>query len=397
MTQRRIVSNVTSRDTRDLRIDFFRGLALLFIFIDHVPGNGLANFTLRNFGFADAAEVFVLLAGFSAVLAYGRTFDTRSFQDGATQVGHRIWDIYSWHILVIGISAMILLAASAAFADPKFVTHVGLQPFIENPARGFMQAMVLFNQPNMLNILPLYIILLAWFPVAYVLIKKSPAGALAISFAIWAAANIAGLNLPSVQTGNWFFNPFAWQLLLTIGAVAAFYVRSSARVQHRYFVWLAAAFVAFAFVVAAPWTRIPGLEATNILPRGIMGHMSKTNMSIWRLAHVVALGYLALSLIPKQADWLKSSAADFVSRCGRHSLEVFSLGTLLSFLGWIVLDKAGSGFGVQLLINGVGIGLLGFTAWYLAQRKQQRTAEAVAQVGLELQPRTLRSSYVRVR
>jgi hypothetical protein len=49
---------------RDLRIDFLRGLALLFIFIDHIPDNGLAHFTLRNFGFADAAEVFVLLAGF---------------------------------------------------------------------------------------------------------------------------------------------------------------------------------------------------------------------------------------------------------------------------------------------------------------------------------------------
>jgi hypothetical protein len=59
---------------RDLRIDFLRGLALLFIFIDHIPDNGLAHFTLRNFGFADAAEVFVLLAGFSAVLAYKRSF-----------------------------------------------------------------------------------------------------------------------------------------------------------------------------------------------------------------------------------------------------------------------------------------------------------------------------------
>src|SRR5262245_601594 len=83
---------------RDLRIDFFRGLALIFIFIDHVPDNKLANFTLRNFGFADAAEVFVLLAGFSAVLAYGRTFDTQGFQAGATRVWKRARDIYVWHI-----------------------------------------------------------------------------------------------------------------------------------------------------------------------------------------------------------------------------------------------------------------------------------------------------------
>src|SRR5262245_62216950 len=57
---------------RDARIDFFRGLALIFIFIDHIPGNAFANVTLTNFGFADAAEIFVLLAGYAAFLAYRR-------------------------------------------------------------------------------------------------------------------------------------------------------------------------------------------------------------------------------------------------------------------------------------------------------------------------------------
>ena len=57
---------------RDHRIDFFRGLALVFIFWDHIPGNPLANLTVRNFGFSDAAEIFVFLAGYAAVLAYGK-------------------------------------------------------------------------------------------------------------------------------------------------------------------------------------------------------------------------------------------------------------------------------------------------------------------------------------
>jgi hypothetical protein len=83
---------------RDLRIDFFRGLALLFIFIDHVPNNGLAHFTLRNFGFADAAEVFVLLAGFSAGLAYQRSFENDGFRAGAARVMDRVRDIYLWHM-----------------------------------------------------------------------------------------------------------------------------------------------------------------------------------------------------------------------------------------------------------------------------------------------------------
>ena len=33
---------------RDLRLDFFRGLALFSIFIDHLPNNFLAEFTLQS-------------------------------------------------------------------------------------------------------------------------------------------------------------------------------------------------------------------------------------------------------------------------------------------------------------------------------------------------------------
>ena len=39
-------------------IDFWRGLALLIIFVDHVPGNPLASITPRNFGFSDSSRSF---------------------------------------------------------------------------------------------------------------------------------------------------------------------------------------------------------------------------------------------------------------------------------------------------------------------------------------------------
>src|SRR6266487_3160746 len=70
----RAARNTASTSKRDPRIDVLRGLALLMIFVDHVPDNLLSLITLRNFGFSDAAEVFVLLAGFSSMLAYGRIF-----------------------------------------------------------------------------------------------------------------------------------------------------------------------------------------------------------------------------------------------------------------------------------------------------------------------------------
>jgi len=56
---------------RDLRVDFFRGLALWWIYTDHIPGNVLGDISLRNFATCDATEVFVLLAGYGGGLSYG--------------------------------------------------------------------------------------------------------------------------------------------------------------------------------------------------------------------------------------------------------------------------------------------------------------------------------------
>jgi hypothetical protein len=40
-------------------IDFWRDFALQTIFIDHVSGNIFSYATIKNFGFSDAAEIFV--------------------------------------------------------------------------------------------------------------------------------------------------------------------------------------------------------------------------------------------------------------------------------------------------------------------------------------------------
>ena len=57
---------------RDLRIDACRGIVLWCIFLDHVPNNIGSWLTLRNYGFSDAAEVFMFLSGMTCALAYGK-------------------------------------------------------------------------------------------------------------------------------------------------------------------------------------------------------------------------------------------------------------------------------------------------------------------------------------
>ncbi|MET0651674.1 MAG: OpgC domain-containing protein, partial [Hyphomicrobiaceae bacterium] len=198
---------------RDARVDFFRGLALLFIFIDHVKENTLQYVTMQNFGFADAAEVFVALAGYASFLAYTRVFDRQGWWAGLVKVASRVSKLYLAHMLFLIACVAILITATLVFDNPIYESVLNLEPFFEEPARASRKALLLVHQPAMLDILPLYIVLLIWFPVLLLLMRIHLLVALAASVTLWLGANLRGWNLPAYpENEGWFFNPFAWQL-----------------------------------------------------------------------------------------------------------------------------------------------------------------------------------------
>jgi hypothetical protein len=204
---------------RDPRVDAMRGLALLMIFVDHIPNNTLSLITLHNFGFSDAAEVFVLLAGFSSMMAYGRAFERGGASGGLKRIFLRLVRLYLFQVGLLLVTLGVVLAWTTYFnLQPTIVA-----PILNKPITGLAHALTLHAVPTYLDILPLYILLLAAFPLIYVGLKWRPWTALAISAAIWLSTNLNGdINLPNwVDGGNWFFDPFSWQLLFTIGAALA--------------------------------------------------------------------------------------------------------------------------------------------------------------------------------
>jgi len=100
--------------TRDLRVDFFRGLALWWIYTDHIPGDVLSHISLQNFAMCDATEIFVLLAGYGAGLAYGLTMDRQGYLYAAADAVRRAWTLYIAHIfLFVVYTAQVAYSASA--------------------------------------------------------------------------------------------------------------------------------------------------------------------------------------------------------------------------------------------------------------------------------------------
>ncbi len=357
---------------RDPRVDFFRGLALIFIFIDHIPDNTWAYATLKNFGFADASEVFVLLSGYSAALAYGLGTSgplSPSFRRAFKRAGR----IYLWHIAIFIASAVMLYIAAHVFRDPAYVHNMFLQRLAQDPAGAVLGALSLTYQPNQMNILPLYVVLMLWFPVMLMLFRRGVLAGLAVSAGIWAVANAFKINLPVNTPGEgWFFNPFAWQLLFTTGAAAAILARSHELTKRSAVLAMAILYVSFSFLYAAPWVPISWLPDNPLLPPNLLGTVSKPDLSAWRFLHVLALAYVAGSLIPASAPWLNRPAARAVSLCGRNALEIFALGTILSFMGWIILRQLGTSATLELFVTVAGIAAMAAAARLLTQRKTGR-------------------------
>lgn len=358
-----------ARVDRDVRVDVFRGLSLLIIFADHVAGNALTRVTPTSMGFSDAAEYFVLLAGFSAALAYGTVMDRRNLVTGTAQVVARVWKLYLAHLGLFVFTAVAVAFMAVRFGNPVYYEHVAILPFFQDPATTLLQMATLIFLPNYLDILPLYIVLLAMLPALWLLARIAPALALAASAALYVVAWRFDLAIPNMSTGGaWFFNPFAWQLLFTTGLVAGQAVLRGVALPRSLVITAAAvAVVLFGLVSAAPWAVISGFE-NLILPDEWRLDLDKTNLSLWRFAHALSLAYLVAAHVPRTAAWLASAPARLLEQAGRHSLPLFCFGVILSLLGTFAFTEIGRGPVMQVLVNLVGFALLLGTAsvleWY---------------------------------
>ncbi len=369
-----VPSGASVRVERDLRIDVFRGLALLIIFIDHVAGNWLSRVTPSSLGMSDAAEYFVLLAGYSAALAYGVVMDRKGRLQGVAQVVARIWRLYIAHLALFVFTAVAVAVMAEKFGNPLYYEHVAILPFFQDPANAIWQTAALIFLPNYLDILPLYIVLLAMFPVLWLVAARAPALALALSLAIYLLGWQLEWALPNLSTGGvWFFNPFAWQLLFTTGLLAGHAtIHGVPLLRSVWIMVVAVGILLFGLVNAAPWTAIAGFEGLAI-PDLWRIDADKTNLSFWRFTHALALAYVLARLVDPRASWLTRGVFHLLGMCGRHSLPLFCLGVVLSLLGTFVLFEIGRGVNMQLFVNITGLSLLLFFARVLEWYKSMTT------------------------
>jgi hypothetical protein len=363
-------SAVPSRQ-RDLRLDFFRGLALIFIFIDHIPENVLSYFTLQAFQFYDAAEVFIFISGYTAALVYSRTLALQGTLYATAQILRRAWQLYIAHIFLFMIFIAEVSYTASAFNNPMYNDEMRVADFLEEPHIAIIKALLLEFQPTFLDILPLYILLLVIFPVILLGLRLQPLLVLIPSFLLYVAVQVFDVPIPAYPEGHvWYFNPLAWQFLFTAGAALGLEgTRTGRRLRPAGAPLLMAIIVVAAgFIIKLSWTihgvwdAVPGLFLKELWP------VNKSNLSPIRLVPFFATAFVVGSLVAPNMKFLNSAIAKPIILCGQQSLEVFCFGILLSALGHFLLSEYDSGIVTQLAINLAGVLALCFTAkiidWY---------------------------------
>jgi hypothetical protein len=360
---------------RDHRIDFFRGLALIFIFWDHVPHNPLGQITLRNFGFSDAAEVFVFLAGYAAVLAYGKILARDGYLIVCVKILRRAWVLYVVHIFLLAMLMGIVFFANSHVETRDLVEEMGMHHFITNPQQALVDELLLRFKPNLMDPLPLYIVLLAGLPLALPLLVRKAWAVVAVSATVYVLAQWLGWNLAAIKDGVWYFNPVAWQLLFVIGGAAAIHSQKprgpDTRPLLRQPLFVSAAlYVVAAGLITLAW-RWPEVHDA-LMPASLSNLLypiSKTNLSPVRLIHFLALAYVTAKLIP-DSSWTQNWLAQQGCRMGRFSLEIFCLGVLLAPLADMLNALTDDAFAMQVFTALVGAGLMALLGAWLEFNKR---------------------------
>ena len=344
-------------DRRDLRLDACRGLALWFIFIDHIPDNALTWLTLRNYGFSDTTEVFVFVSGYTCMLAYGGALPEQGWPTIVARALRRSWEIYAAFLLLL-IAYFVL--TWVAGGGSRYLDETNTTFFFRNPGAALLHAAMLQYTPLNTDILPTFALLHLAFPALLWFMTRSAAMTLTASFLLYFMVQTFSWHVPAWPSGELYFNPLAWQVLFVFGAWYAGEgsERIKTIVQSRAALVLAMLYLAFSLAVALSW-QIAALE--GFLPDAVsklIYPISKSHLAPLRLLHFLALAIVVSRLAPQDWRGLLKPWVTAMVRCGENSLALYCFSVLLSFAGFVILNRISATFAMHAAVSMAGIALM---------------------------------------
>ena len=366
-------AELASRDG-DLRLCLLLGIAAWFLFLDHIPHNAVGLLTMRNFGFSGAADLFVFVGGYTAAILYGRMMLERGFVVTATRIFKRLWQLYAAYIVLFVIYIDLIGYVARKSRAPELIGEFNVAGIVDHTIRTLIHGLLLQAKPLNLDVLQLFIVLMAAFPFVLFGMVRRPNVTIVGSLGLYLAARHFDWNLSSFPDGKWSLNPFCWQLLFALGAWLALSGANQIRAIHKLqeLVVLRAAaglylLFALAVTVAGKFPQagiVPDLLRDALLP-------DRENLAPHRVLHFLALAFLFTYMVPRDWSGFRWQTLQPVIKCGQEWLAVFCAGVFLSFAGHLVLITGPDSLAMHVLVSFAGISIMTGVAYYVSWSKQQ--------------------------
>ena len=383
---------------RDIRLDFFRGLAMFIILFAHTPGNFLTSWIPARFGFSDATEIFVFCSGMASAIAFGATFDRAGFALGSARVAYRIWQVYWAHVgLFFATAGMLAFLTDLDSTTRNYWGQLNLWMLFVEHSEGLWEIpdmlfrfMTLQWVPNLFDILPMYMVILAMMPLVIFLARIHFGLVVAFCLTLWVLGQrsfMEALGLPYFNftaepwvgsddwQRRWFLNPFGWQLVFFTGFA---FMRG----------WLPKPPVNAVLIGIASFVVLANVPLSNIGVREFGFEwarewrienrqlISKSDFGVLRYVQFLSLAYLAWVIAGDKGHRLRATATHIGARIwdkiltiilkvGQQSLAVFVVSIFVARFNGFAMDMLGRETGTVLAVNAFGCGCLILTA-YLA-------------------------------
>jgi hypothetical protein len=360
--------SLTRSVERDLRLDLFRGAGLWMIFLDHIPHDVVAWLTLRNYGFSDAAEMFVFISGYLVGWIYTPIVRGGLFFAAAKRLWTRAAQLYVAHIMLFLIFTAQIARAARKFDNPMYENEFNVFNFLQHPDVLIGQALTLRYKPVNLDVLPLYVSLVAIAPLVVWCLVKRPNLTLVGSVILYILARYFDWNMASYPPGTtWYFNPFCWQLMFIFAAWCGAGGIDKIRplIRSPIAIAVSCAWLLFAFIIVMTW-HMEWLEA--LIPKWMIKAIypiDKTDLDVLRFTHSLALAIVVTRFVPRQWPVLSTIWVRPLILCGQNSLPIFCLGVFLSFSAHWILTQYTKGTWEQLAVSLAGMIIMTAAAWAL--------------------------------
>jgi hypothetical protein len=375
--------------TRDARIDMLRGVAIVFVVVNHIGLTSLfQSFTQESIGVVSGAELFVLLSGAVLGLVYGPRVKEH-LKDVAGRTTRRARKLYVTALVVVltvfALSRLPFLdatavttftdegtgAAGAGAAGSTYDLYAGMEGLLDFPVQLHLIRALLLLQvgPWQFNIMGLYVILLLISPLVLMQLARGRAWlVLVVSMALYALGTTTRIRiLPSQFEDS--FPLLVWQVLFIIGMVAGYYragiVAWFSHPRRRVLLWVGVLLtVSFAlFSWSGPYTSSSLDVRVALVPEAAFrtvyeSFFGRTYLGPGRLINVllvVITGYAVLTAYWKP---LHRTLGWFLIPLGQATLYVFIVHVFL-ILGVTGIPALQQGnLWVNTIANAVILGLL---------------------------------------